>query len=53
MSTFKVLLISVSCGIALLGLVAFLSIALHAEFMVSVIALVSLPGLAIGIGHLR
>ena len=53
MGTFRVLLISVSCGIALFGLVAFLSIVFHAEFMVPVIALVSMPGLAIVIGHVR
>ena len=53
MSTFKILLISVSCGIALFGVVAFLSVAFHAELMVPVIALVSMPGLAIVIGHLR
>ena len=53
MSTFKVLLISVSGGIALLGFVAFLSIAFHEEFLISIIAMVCMPGLAIFAGHVR
>jgi hypothetical protein len=53
MSTFKVLLISVSSGIVLLGLIAFLSIAFQKEFLISIIALVCMPGLAISIGYLR
>ena len=51
--TFKVLLISVSCGIVLLGFVAFLSIAFHAEFMISIIALVCMPTFAISAGQVR
>jgi hypothetical protein len=53
MSTFKVLLISVSCGMVLLGLIAFLSIAFQKEFLISIIALVCMPGLAIFIGYVR
>jgi hypothetical protein len=53
MSTFKVLLISVSCGIVLLGFVVFLSIAFHAEFLIFIIALACMPGLAIFAGHVR
>ena len=53
MSTFKVLLISANYGIALFGLVAFLSTAFHAEFMVPVIALACMPALTIVVGHLR
>jgi hypothetical protein len=53
MTTFKVLLISVSFGIALFGFVAFLSFAFHAEFLIPIIALVCMPGLAILVGHVR
>jgi uncharacterized membrane protein len=53
MSTFKVLLISVNCGIALFGFVAFLSVVFHSEFLVPIIALVFMPGLAIVIGRRR
>jgi hypothetical protein len=53
MSTFKVLLISVNCGIALFGFVAFLSIAFHAQFLIPIIALVCMPSFAIFIGQVR
>ena len=53
MSTFKVLLISASCGIVLLALVAFLSIALREVFLISIIAMICMPGLAIFAGHVR
>jgi len=53
MSTFKVLLISVICGIVLFGFVAFLSIAFHIEVMVSIVALICMPTLAISAGHVR
>lgn len=53
MSTFKVLLISVSGGFVLLGFVAFLSIAFHQEFLVSILAMVCIPGLAMFAGHVR
>jgi hypothetical protein len=53
MSTFKVLLISVTCGIVLLAFVAFLSIALREGLLTSIIAMVCVPCLAIFAGHLR
>jgi hypothetical protein len=53
MSTFKVLLISASCGSILLALVAFLSIALREVFLISVIAMICMPSLAIFAGHVR
>jgi hypothetical protein len=53
MSTFKVFLISVSCGIVLLGLIAFLSITFHQHFLISIIAIVCIPSLAILIGQRR
>jgi hypothetical protein len=43
----------VSCGIVLLGLIAFLSIALQKEFLISIIAIVCMPGLAVFIGYVR
>jgi hypothetical protein len=53
MSTFKVLLISASCGIVLLALIAFLSIVLREVFLISIIAVICMPGLAIFAGHVR
>jgi hypothetical protein len=53
MSTFKVLLISMSAGIVLLGFLAFLSIAFHGELLISTIAMVCMPVLAIFAGHVR
>ena len=53
MTTFKVLLISVSCGIVLLAFVALLSIALREGFLISIIAMVCIPGLAALTGKVR
>jgi hypothetical protein len=53
MSTFKILLISASCGIVLLGLIAFLSTAFQRDFLISTVAIVCMPGLAIFMGYMR
>ena len=53
MSKFKVLLISIACGIVLFALVVLLSSASHEPFWVPVVAMVCMPSLAILAGHLR
>jgi hypothetical protein len=53
MSTFKVLLISITCGIVLFALMVLLSSAFHGPFLIPIVAMVCAPCLAIFAGHMR